>query len=256
MRLAERILLFLSRKPGSEDYQAVKADWDLNNALSLLNKSFPDFKTAIIGNKIVDFGCGMGYQSISMAQNGAKYVLGVDINKKALSKAQDLAEKVGVNENIEFAEGINTEHKDSFDIVISQNSMEHFGKPEKIILKMKSALKPDGVIFITFAPPWYAPYGSHMHFFTTVPWVHILFREETVISVRAFFRDDGAKKYEEVKSGLNKMTVAKFERLIAATGLKMKYKRYNCVKGLNFLSKIPYLRELFINQIICKATRI
>ena len=255
MKLPEKILLFLSRKPEKEDHRTVKADWDLSNALSLLNKSFPDFNEEIIDKTIVDFGCGMGYQSISMIQNGAKYVLGVDINKKALAKARESAKKPGVNEKVKFVEKIDAKYKDSFDIVISQNSMEHFSDPEKIILLIKSALKPGGVFFITFAPPWYAPYGSHMHFFTKVPWVNILFSEETVMSVRAKFRSDGAKKYEEVKSGLNKMTVAKFERLIASTGLKMKYKKYNCVKGLIFLSKIPCLRELFINQIICKAIK-
>ncbi len=71
------------------------------------------------------------------------------------------------------------------------------------------------------------------------------------MNVRRRFRSDGALKYEEVESGLNKMTVTKFEQIILKSGLQTEYRKYNCVKGLNFLSKIPYIRELFINRITC-----
>ncbi len=56
-------------------------------------------------------------------------------------------------------------------------------------------------------------------------------------------------RYEEVEGGLNKMSVAKFERLIRECGLRVDYKRYDCVKGINFMGKIPLLRELFVNNI-------
>ena len=84
--------------------------------------------------------------------------------------------------------------KGGFDIVLSHNSMEHFGDPARILDVMKSALKPDGRLYITFGPPWYAPYGSHMHFFTRVPWVNLLFSERTVMAVRARYRNDADRK--------------------------------------------------------------
>ena len=71
------------------------------------------------------------------------------------------------------------------------------------------------------------------------------------MNVRRHFRDDGAVRYEDVELGLNKMTVRKFEEIIKALNLTLAYKRYDCVKGLNFLGKIPGLRELFINCISC-----
>jgi len=116
---------------------------------------------------------------------------------------------------------------------------------------MRLALHPAGRLLITFGPPWYAPYGSHMQYFTKVPWVNLLFNEKTVMSVRANFRRDGAKKYEEVDAGLAKMSVGRFERMVSQCGMKVHYKKYECVKGLNFLGRLPGLRELFINHVNC-----
>jgi hypothetical protein len=129
--------------------------------------------------------------------------------------------------------------------------MEHYSEPRVILEEMKSALKPGGTILITFGPPWFAPYGSHMHFFTTMPWLNLLFSERTVMNVRAHFRGDAATRYEDVEFGLNKMSVAKFERIAAETGLKISQRKYECIKGLDFLGKIPRARELFINNISC-----
>jgi hypothetical protein len=116
---------------------------------------------------------------------------------------------------------------------------------------MKSALKSDGKLLVTFGPPWYAPYGSHMQFFTRMPWVNILFSERTVMRVRARYRSDGAMRYRDVESGLNQMTVAKFEALVKRNGLLLEEGRYQCIKGLNGLGRIPFLRELFVNHISC-----
>ena len=131
--------------------------------------------------------------------------------------------------------------------MISQNSFEHFNDPVEILNEMKSLINDTGKIIITFGPPWYAPYGSHMHFFCKIPWVHVLFSEKAVMTVRKHFRDDHMMTY--VDAGMNKMTISKFEHLIESIDLKIVFKRYKCIKGLDLLSKIPYLREFFINHV-------
>ncbi|WP_304511749.1 class I SAM-dependent methyltransferase [Desulfobacula sp.] len=238
MKFSEKILLALSRKPENNDYQQGQQGWDIDNAFSLLCKVFPNFKDIIVDKAIVDFGCGIGYQSIAMAKGRAKYVLGIDINNEGLSKARDLAQRLGIMQKVKFTNKLQDSIKGKFDIVISQNSMEHFNDPAKALNNMKSLLKLDGTILVTFGPPWFAPYGSHMQFFTKIPWVNILFSEKTILNVRAHFRNDGSTKYEEVKGGLNKITVKKFEQIILNSGLKIKYRRYDCVKGINLLGNL------------------
>lgn len=251
MKLAEKILLLLSKNPEICNDEALHGEFDINKSLLLLKKNFLGFMTCIVNKKILDFGCDCGYQSLALAKAGANYVLGLDINTKALSKARNMLRVLGLDGKVEFKSSISDALKGKFDIVISQNSMEHFQNPIEVLEQMKYVLGSNGKIFLTFGPPWYAPYGSHMHFFTKTPWVNIIFSEKTVMKVRACYRNDGALRYEEVAGGLNKMTVSKFEQIISDCGMDIEYKKYDCVKGLNFFGKIPLFREFFINNVCC-----
>lgn len=247
MRLAEKLLLFLSREPKrayGEDEEN-----NVDTALSLLCRVFPNFIDMIQGKQIVDFGCGVGNQTTALARGGAKHVLGLDSNLRGLKKSAALALVYSVQDKVAFTDRITEDHKGKFDIVISQNSMEHFNDPVEIMAQMKSMVTPEGRILVSFGPPWFAPYGSHMYFFTKVPWVNIFFSEKTVMKVRSYFRNDGATKYEDVESGLNKMTVARFEQIINASGLDIVYQKYECVRDMDILSSLPIIRELFINHV-------
>ncbi len=255
MSLSEKILLRLSRAPQAADYQAVEM-WHDGNALAHLLSVFPDALAMIQGKRVLDFGSGEGWQVVELAKAGARHVLGIDISETGLAAGRELARAAGMAEKTEFCTSLQPQHLGSYDIVLSQNSMEHFADPDLILRQMASALRPDGVILITFSPPWYAPYGSHMHFFTKVPWVNILFSERTVMNVRSRFRQDGAARYEDVEGGLNRMSLAKFERTLAASGLRIVRKQYRCVKGLDALGAVPLLRELFVNQVNCVLTRV
>jgi hypothetical protein len=88
-----------------------------------------------------------------------------------------------------------------------------------------------------------------MHFFCKVPWINVLFPEEVVMKVRSHFRSDGAKRYVDVESGLNRMTIAKFESIVYSSNLKITYRKYECIKNVNWLAKVPTLREFFINRV-------
>jgi SAM-dependent methyltransferase len=255
MKFGERILLACSRKPGSADLitDASAGHISDDTALSLLERVYPDLDDIIAGKSVMDFGCGYGHQSVALAKRGASQVVGVDSNPNTLAVAKEMLLGTDVQERVQFVDALSEDAVGQLDVCISQNSMEHFPDPEVVIKLMLKALKPDGKLLITFGPPWYAPYGSHMHFFTKIPWVNIWFSESTVMGVRSLFRNDGATHYEEVESGLNKMTVRKFERIVRESSLpcKIVYRKYECVKGADFLSKIPLFREMFITHVTC-----
>ena len=256
MWLAERILLLCSRPAEQPDFVARHEQWNDANALELLRRQFPNFDRLIAGKAVLDFGCGHGWQSLAMARAGARHVLGVDTNDKSLQTARELAARSGLpTDRLQFAKALGAEHAGAFDVVISQNSFEHFPDPAGTLAQVTSALRPQGRLLITFGPLWFAPYGSHLSFFTKLPWVNLLFSERTVMRVRRRFRSDGAERYEDVEGGLNRMTVARFEDLVHTSRLRVEWKRYECVKGLNALGMIPGIRELFVNVVSCTLAK-
>ena len=253
--LSERLLLRLSRKPDAGDCVGGQPEWTVGNALDKLCAMFPGLFQMIEGKEILDFGCGLGYQTAAMALRGAKRVVGVDLRADHLELASAMLRSLGLQERAEVKHGIGPELSGKFDLVISQNSMEHYTDPVGCLSEMARALKADGKILLTFGPPWYAPLGSHMHFFTRVPWVNILFSEKTVMSVRRNFRNDGATRYEEVEGGLNRMSLKKFDRVVDEAGLRPLNRRYFGVKRFDLPTKLPFLKELFTNNVASELVR-
>jgi cyclopropane fatty-acyl-phospholipid synthase-like methyltransferase len=245
MGIGEIIIKTLSRKPAQSDYVFSNVQ-NTDGALNRLKSAWPQFPTVAPGKKIVDFGCGAGHQSIALVKEYRCTVVGIENNPAILQKA--INNSIPDN-HLSFVERASQEMQGCFDMVISQNSFEHFSNPSEVLSEMTGLLTNTGILLVTFGPPWFAPYGSHMMHFCKIPWINILFSEKTVMNVRSLFRSDGARRYEDVESGLNKMTIKKFERIIAASGLKVRYRRYDCVKGLRVMAWIPLIRELFINQI-------
>lgn len=244
----EQLLLRLSNEP-TASLEGGGADvWTVDNALSLLESEFSNFGPLVTSRSVVDVGCGLGYQSIALVKKYRCSGVGVDSNVRLIEKANANAKRHSVSAgSLTFLDRLPNNQR--FDIVISQNSFEHLDNPEQRLAEMRDLLNPNGKILLTFGPPWLAPYGSHMHFFCRVPWLNVLFSERAVMAVRARFRNDGAMRYEEVESGLNRMTVGRFEQLVGSARLLLESHVYRCVKGFDWLSSVPMVRELFINRV-------
>ena len=122
---------------------------------------------------------------------------------------------------------------------------------------MKLMTNASGRVAISWAEPWLSHSGSHMNFFTWVPWVNILFSEEAVMRVRAHYRDDGAQRYEEcgLGGGLNRMTLRKWEHLLAGSGMTVEWGRYYATKGLPAVTAIPGIRELLTSSAAAVSPR-
>src|SRR5437868_12061636 len=212
MPFLEGLLLRFCLKP--EVVESAGSPESTRPPLALLLDVYPEFLDRIRGKRVLDFGCGPGTQSVALAVAGAGRVVGVDINPLALGEGRRSAERHDVSGRVKFVQALEPNPKETFDVVFSQNSMEHFSDPGAILRTMAAALAPDGEILVTFGPPWFAPYGAHMRYFTNLPWVHLLFPERTIMAVRTRYRHDGAARYEDVEGGLNRMSVRKFRRLV------------------------------------------
>jgi len=194
---------------------------------------------------VVDFGCGIGAEAIEMARRGARRVVGIDIRPDILEIARGAAAEAGVGDCCQFM----TEPGEPADVVVSIDGFDHFDDPLGILWTMRSLLREDGVVLVSFGPPWYHPYGGHL--FSVFPWAHLIFTEPALIRWRSDFKSDGAKRFHEVGGGLNQMTVRKFRKLLAASDFDVQHFEAVPITHLRQLSN-PLTRELFTSTVRCR----
>lgn len=173
-----------------------------------------EFFARVAGKVVIDFGCGEGAEAVEMAGMGARRVIGIDIREDVLQKARHRARDAGVQNTCFFASST----KERADLVVSIDAFEHFADPAAVLRTMNALLRPAGEILVSFGPTWYHPLGGHL--FSVFPWAHLIFSEDALIGWRSTFKTDGATRFSEVAGGLNQMTIAKFEQLIAGSPLE------------------------------------
>lgn len=161
---------------------------------------------------VLDFGCGPGSEAIEIAEHGARHVIGVDVRQKWIDLALEHAAERGVDDKCTFV----TEWREPVDLIVSLDSFEHFSDPAGVLRHMRTLLRPDGKVLAAFGPTWYHPLGGHIY--SVFPFSHLLFSERALVRWRSLHKTDGATTIAE--SGLNKMTIRHFIRLVEASPLR------------------------------------
>jgi 2-polyprenyl-3-methyl-5-hydroxy-6-metoxy-1,4-benzoquinol methylase len=98
---------------------------------------------ALKGKTVLDYGCGDGGTSRTLARLGAK-VTAIDIKPEIKQAFQNLDVKFCNAQN----EALYLKSQE-FDIIILQDVLEHVPNPEKLINQAKEALRPHGLIYIS-----------------------------------------------------------------------------------------------------------
>jgi SAM-dependent methyltransferase len=206
--LAGRLLTRLSPTGEGGLAQGVpKAYQDKNKLEVLLGPSIWDH---IRDKVVVDFGCGPGLESVDLAEHGARQVIGLDLEQRWLEQARERARQHGVDHMCTFAPTWDGTTK--ADIILSLDAFEHFDDPAEILKTFHAILKPDGSVLASFGPLWYHPYGGHLY--SIFPYAHFVFTEKALVAWRSKLPGKGyATSFRE--TGLNQMSVARFEKLVA-----------------------------------------
>ena len=117
--------------------------------------------------RILDLACGVGYGTRYLADHGKDVTeaIGVDVAADAIEYAQRRYARPGVrfmrDDAHEFVDD------EGFDTVVSLETIEHVRDPEKLIVRLISALRPGGTL-ITSVPttPSVDVNPHHLHDFT------------------------------------------------------------------------------------------
>jgi SAM-dependent methyltransferase len=202
-----RLLNFASRGGTVSAYPSVATAYAHKSKLEVLFG--PDVWDRVRGKDVLDFGCGEGNEAVDVALHGARRVVGLDLYDKWIDASTRLAESRGVASRCFFGR----QWDEPVDVILSIDSFEHFSDPADILRRMRALIKSDGCILASFGPTWYHPLGGH--FFSVFPYSHLVCSESALVRWRSLYKTDGARSFSE--SGLNRMTIARFEKLVAAS---------------------------------------
>lgn len=123
------------------DEQITSTDEYYNHIMHIATYSFA--ANYVKNKEILDYGCGSGYGA-QMLSKYAQSVTATDIDKEAV----DYARERYYSDNIDFKHISELPDK-KFDVITSFQVIEHVSNDMEYIRKLKSKLKPNGVLLIS-----------------------------------------------------------------------------------------------------------
>ena len=131
--------------------------WDPESEFRPLHQINPlrlawiDGLTPLVGQKVLDVGCGGGILADAMARKGAQ-VLGIDLATKSLKVAQLHAleaQTAGVSYREISAEDLTAEQAGQYDVVTCMEMLEHVPDPAAVVQACAQLVKPGGWVFFS-----------------------------------------------------------------------------------------------------------
>lgn len=198
------------------------------------------------GGRALDFGCGAGGLTLRIAEV-CKETVGIDVEQDQIDFALSQAKRLAIQDaqficyagpRLPFEDG-------SFDVIFCIDVIEHLPTPGRFVAEFRRILRPGGQLLLSFGPPWGHAHGKHMWARLPGWWTHLLFPRAVVMRVGGF--SEGTT-WEEL--GIHRLTVSFFERVMERSGLRQLWLDERIKSVLRPLKYIPWVRELFISEVI------
>ena len=120
-----------------------------------LQKILPDFKD----KRVLDLGCGYGWHCKYAVENGAEYVLGIDISHRMIDTAKEKNFSDKVDYRTEAIEDLELP-ENSFDIVLSSLAFHYIEDFEKIVQNISKWIVGGGEFVFSVEHPVFTAFGT------------------------------------------------------------------------------------------------
>lgn len=131
-----------SEMPRSKDGLKSAGEWPI------LKEMLPKFND----KNVLDIGCGFGWHCRYASENGAKYVLGIDISKNMINRAKETTHQNNIEYKCIAMEDLDVKDK-SFDLVISSLAFHYVKDFEIICKKAYNILEKNGDFIFSVEHP-------------------------------------------------------------------------------------------------------
>lgn len=113
---------------------------------------------------VLDVACGTGYGCKIISVTGkATKVVGIDVSAESIKFSQKYYRKDNIDYLVDDAQTLSSQSNDSFDLIVSFETIEHLNYPEKFIKQTKRLLKNDGILIISTPNTNTYPKGNKYH---------------------------------------------------------------------------------------------
>ncbi len=219
------------------------------------------------GEQLLDLGCGCGGHVQWLAEHGTAVAVGLSYGEEETRICAAFTRERGLRychtiRGDAHALGLRSE---TFDTVITVDTMEHYHTPETMLDEAHRVLRPGGRLCLRFNP-FYSRRGHHLRAYIRLPWAHVVFSTDTLLDVcqrtRARMADGlPAAEADELRvptraayhAELNRITVQRFQQALRRRPWRVVLLDLQHHAGpLGALMKrLPVLREPFVKRILC-----
>jgi len=190
--------------------------------------------------------------------------IGIELSEAKVKRAQNFMAEELEQGNVRFYHrDIHTISKEElgfgFDLIILKDVIEHVHDQESMLIRLKSLLNEEGIIFIGM-PPWNMPFGGHQQmlshkWLSKLPYFHILPR-----GLYKKMMQWGQEKPEVIESQLEiketQISINRFYKITKKSGLKVLRKQLYFInpnykykfglkprKQARLIAALPYIRD-------------
>ena len=211
------------------------------------------------GTNICEIGCGEGGVLATLADEGAKYALGIDIRQEAIDRAKIIFRALNIPSDFTIHDVTNQKTPDEwcgqFDFVTLRDVMEHLDDTERSLRNVMEFIRPGGYLYVVF-PPYYSPYGGHQHALNNL-WGKLPFIQFLPDAIfKPLIKSGRSLDIEEVSRLREiRLTISKFREAVERVGFEtvdeelyflrpvFKLKFGLPAVKVNFLKSVPFVRE-------------
>lgn len=278
-RLSEALLVRLSQLAPATHASIIAAkedagcfsEWEYARAADVIRAYQPELD--LRGRHVLDIGSGLGGKLVYLQRLRPATVTTVDIRPDRSAAGQDFVGRAGTIANVRFvtADAACLPFNDEvFDVVISNETFEHIQRPLAALQEVARVTQDQGWVFISF-PPFYAPWGAHLNNWIPLPWVQLVFSDQTLINAAIRLDEERGvtrRLAPETRLDLrgcrtlphiNRMTLRRLEAILARTPLRLVRRslfgpgwrsRSLWHRVVQPLTRLPGLREMLTSHAV------